>query len=339
MPSIRPLALILLALAAPVVAGDPVRSVAVPGGSVRSVAVPGNGGWDYASVDATARRLYIAHSDAVSVVDLTSGRALAPIGPAAHAHAVVPLPTGEIAVTNGTDNSVRFFAVASGRQVASLTVGAKPDAAVIDPATGHLLAMDAHAGSVAEIDVRAHRLVRTIPVAEGLEYAAVAGRMLFVNNEDKSEIDVVDLNRGAAVAPIAMPGCEAPTGLGLDAVHHRLIAACANGVAAIVDTAKRLLVGRVPIGRGPDAVIVDQARGRAYIPAGKDGVLDILSLADAQAVKHQATIRTEPSARTGALDPRTGMVWLPAARLVPAGNGGKPKAVPGSFHVLAVHPG
>ncbi|WP_308814766.1 hypothetical protein [Sphingomonas sp. GV3] len=329
MPSIRPLSLILLALAAPVVAGD----------TVRSVAVPGDGGWDYASVDASARRLYIAHGDAVSVVDLANGRALAPIGPAAHAHAVVLLPTGEIAVTNGTDNSVRFFAAQSGRQVASLTVGAKPDAAVVDPATGHLLSMDADAGSVAEIDVRAHRLVRTIPVAKGLEYAAVEGRTLFVNNEDRNELDVVDLTRGTAGAPIAMPGCEAPTGLGLDAVHHRLVAACANGVAAIVDTAKRLLVGRVPIGRGPDAVIVDRDRGRAYIPAGRDGVLDILSLADARTVTHQATIRTEPSARTGALDPRTGTVWLPAAQLAPAVGGGKPRVVPGSFHVLAVHPG
>lgn len=329
MPSIRPLALILLALAALGIAGD----------TVRSVPVPGDGGWDYASVDAAARRLYVAHGDTVSVVDLATARALAPIGPAAHAHAVVPLPTGEIAVTNGTDNSVRFFAAASGRQVASLTVGAKPDAAVVDPGTGHLLSIDADAGSVAEIDVRAHRLVRTIPVAEGLEYAAVVGRTLFVNNEDKGEIDGVDLTRGAATAPIALPGCEAPTGLGLDASHHRLIAACANGVAAIVDTDRRALVGRVPIGRGPDAVIVDAARSRAYIPAGKDGVLDVLSLVDARAVTHQATIRTEPSARTGALDPRTGTVWLPAARVMPATGSGKPKAVPGSFHVLAVQPG
>lgn len=308
------------------------------GAPVRSVAIPEDGGWDYAKVDAAGRRLYIAHGDTVAVVDLDSGRALSPLAPVSHAHAIVPLATGELAVTSGADDSVRFFDPASGRQVASVPVGAKPDAAIVDPVTGHLLTMDSDAGAVADIDPVAHRVVRTIPVARALEYAVVVGRTLFINNEDRSEIEVVDLTRGVVTSPIALPGCDAPTGLGLDAAHHRLISACANGVAAIVDTATCRLVQRVPIGRGPDAVIVDEARSLAFIPAGKDGVLDILSLRQAKGVSRWKAIPTEIGARTGALDAKTGIVWLPTAKLLPAVGAAPPKVEPGSFHVLAVDP-
>lgn len=325
----------LSALAAALLASPTVNQAGQP---TRSVAIPGDGGWDYAKVDEVGRRLYVAHGDSVAVVDLASGRVLPPLAPVSHAHAVVPLRTGDVAVTSGGDDSVRFFDRASGRQVASVPVGAKPDAAIIDPVTGHLLSIDADGGDVAEIDPVAHRVVRTIPVAKALEFAAIDGRTLFINNEDRNEIELVDLTRGVALAPISLPGCDAPTGLGLDAVHHRLISACANGVAAIVDIAQRRVTQRVPIGRGPDAVIVDASRSLAFIPAGKDGVVDVLSLRRAGGVARVRTIPTAIGARTGALDATTGILWFPVARLLPAAGHTRPSAVPGTFRVIAVDP-
>lgn len=317
--------------------GLPVTAATIAGDAPRSIAVPGDGGWDYARVDEKADRLYIAHGDTVAVIDLASGRALKPLGPVARAHAVVPLLNGEVAVTSGDDDSVRFFDPASGRQMASVGVGRKPDAAIVDPANGHLLTMDAKSGVVSDIDVGTHQIVRTIKVAAGLEYPAVVGRTLFVNNEDRGEMDVVDLARGVAEAPIALPGCEEPSGLGLDAPHHRLIAACANGIAAVVDVPSRRMVQRVTVGRGPDAVIIDGRRSLALLPAGKDGMLDVLSTAGASVIRKRA-IRTEAGARTGALDSRTGLVWLPVAGTLPAVGGAKPRPVPGTFHVLGVDP-
>ncbi len=317
--------------------GLPVTAATIAGDAPRSIAVPGDGGWDYARVDEKADCLYIAHGDTVAVIDLASGRALKPLGPVARAHAVVPLSNGEVAVTSGDDDSVRFFDPASGRQMASVGVGRKPDAAIVDPANGHLLTMDAKSGVVSDIDVGTHQVVRTIKVAAGLEYPAVVGRILFVNNEDRGEMDVVDLARGIAEAPIALPGCEEPSGLGLDAPHHRLIAACANGIAAVVDVPSRRMVQRVTVGRGPDAVIIDGLRSLALLPAGKDGMLDVLSTAGASVIRKRA-IRTEVGARTGALDARTGMVWLPVARTLPPVGKARPLPVPGTFHVLGVDP-
>lgn len=302
------------------------------------IAVPGDGAWDYASVDSVARRLYIAHGGEVSVVDLASGKPAPALGPVTKAHAVVPVAGGELAVTSGDDATVRFFDTKSSRQVATLAAGKKPDAAVLDPTTGHLFAVNAVSGTISEIDPEAHRVVRTIAVVPGLEFAAISGRTLFVNNEDRNEIEVVDIDKGTTGAPIKLPGCEEPSGLALDAAHGRLISACANGVAAVSDIGSRRLSQLVAIGHGPDAVILDARRSLAFIPAGKDGVLDVLDVSDAKAVKHKAAIRTELGARTGALDPSTGVIYLPTAKLAPTVPGERPRPVPGSFHVLAVKP-
>ena len=51
--------------------------VAMVAGSYRLLKkypLPGEGGWDYLTVDAAARRLYVPHGAQVQVVDLNSGR-------------------------------------------------------------------------------------------------------------------------------------------------------------------------------------------------------------------------------------------------------------------------
>lgn len=297
-----------------------------------------DGGWDYARVDPAGERLYVARGDAVTVVDLASG-AVSSIGAVQRGHAAVPLPNGRLLVTSGTDGTVRFLDATDGHELATISVGKNPDAAILDNSGARAFVMNADSGTVSVLDTAAMRVTRTIQVKEALEYGALDGDTLFINNEDLGEIETVDLARGMAGKPIAMPGCEAPTGLALDAPHHRLISACANGKAAVVDVTTRKLVTLVDIGRGPDAVILDAARGLAFIPCGKDGVLDILSLASPDKVERIGRVTTEPGARTGALDPRTGTIYLPTAKFgPPAQPGGRPVALPGSFHILVVRP-
>lgn len=319
----------LLSTAAP---GAPTPSYSVTG------SIPGpDGGWDYARVDAAGAHLYVARGNAVTAVDLASGKA-ASIGAIAHGHAVVPLPDGRLLVTSGDDGSARFLDAKDGHELARLATGRKPDAAIVDAAGAHAFVMNSDSGTVSEIDIAGMRAVRTLKVKPALEYAALDGDTLFVNDEDLNEIEAVDLVKGAAGAPIALPGCEGPTGLALDEAHDRLISACANGKAAIVDIRARKLAELVDIGLGPDAVILDAARGLAFIPCGKDGVLDILSIASAGKVERVGRVVTEAGARTGALDPATGAIYLPTAKFAPAGAGGRPAPLPGSFHILVVRP-
>jgi YVTN family beta-propeller protein len=312
-------------------------TVPAPAYHVAESIVGPDGGWDYARVDSATRQLYVARGDAVTKVDLASGKASS-FGELQRGHAVVPLAHGRLLVTSGKDATVRFFDT-KGTQLASVPVGKKPDAAILDASGSRAFVMNSDSGSVSVIDTAAMRVTATIPVKPALEYAALRGNTLFVNDEDLGEIETVDVARGTMGKPIALTGCEGPTGLGYDARRGRLIAACANGKAAVVDAPAGKLLALVDIGRGPDAVIMDEARGLAFIPCGQDGVLDILSLTSPGKVTRIGRVQTEVGARTGAIDPTTGAIYLPTAKLgSPTTSGGRPVPLPGTFHVLVVRP-
>src|SRR5437588_11305771 len=52
--------------------------------------VPGNGGWDYVTIDSSARRLYLSHGTEVNVVDADNGKLIGTIGdtPGLHGAAI-----------------------------------------------------------------------------------------------------------------------------------------------------------------------------------------------------------------------------------------------------------
>lgn len=304
-----------------------------------SGSIPGpDGGWDYASVDPITHRLYVARSNAVTVVDLASATASS-FGDLQRGHAVVPLADGRLLATSGTDGTVRFFSASDGKQISSVAVGRKPDAAILDATGKRAIVMNADSGTVSVIDTATMRVTQTLAAKPGLEYAALVGDTLFVNDEDLGELETIDIAKGKLGKPIALAGCKGPTGLGFDSRNGRLISSCANGKAAIVDAKARKLTALVDIGKGPDAVIIDEKRALAFIPCGRDGVLDILSLASSKTVTRVARVTTEAGARTGALDPETGAIYLPTAKFgAPAQPGNRPGPVAGSFHILVVKP-
>jgi hypothetical protein len=52
-----------------------------------------------------------------------------------------------------------------------------------------------------------------------------------------------------------------------------------------------------------------------------------------------ATVKTTKGARTIALDPSTGRLYLPSAQYLPAVGTARPAMAPGSFRILVVAPG
>lgn len=324
----------IIAIALPAQAAAPSYTV------VGSISIP-DGGWDYASFDAGTRQIFVARTNSVTAIDLVKDRAVRSFGAITRGHAVVRLPSGKLAVTSGGDDSLRLFDKNGGKELASVAVGAGPDAAIFDPHTRDVIVMNAHEGSVAVVDSGASRVVRKIALKPGLEFAAVDKRgSLFVNNEDLNRIDVVKPATGSVGTPIALSGCEGPSGLAYDQQRDLLIAACANGKAAVVDARRRLLVGLLDIGRGPDAVLIDSGRRLAFIPCGRDGTLVQIDLDGAGGPRVTATIKTEIGARTGAIDTSDGAIYLPTARFMPPpAAGGRPVPVPGSVHLVVVKPG
>lgn len=304
-----------------------------------SIAGP-DGGWDYASVDPATRRLYVAHGNAIMAVDLTSGATTPALSPAAHAHEVLPIPgSGLLLETEGDTATVRLLDAATGAEKARIAVGKKPDAAIWDPVRKRAVVMNADSGTIMLVDPAAVRVTATITAAPGLEFAALdAAGLLYVNNEDRDQIAVVDPDKARLLGWITLPGCKGPTGMAYARTARLIVSACGNGVAALVDPKTRKMVGTARIGDGADAVIADPARRLLFVPAGQSGTLTVLSEAPGQ-VRAVATVATEASARTGAVDPTDGKLYLPAAKMAAAATpGGRPRPIPGSFHLIVVSP-
>ena len=133
-----------------------------------------------------------------------------------------------------------------------------------------------------EVDPVAGKAVATIAVGGGkLEFPASDGAgHVFVNMQEKGEIAVIDVKDHKVSTTYKMAGCEDNSGLAYTGKSKLLIASCGNGVAKVVAADSGKEVASLPIGKGPDAVIYDAKRQLAFIPCGRDGVLEVISVAD-----------------------------------------------------------
>jgi hypothetical protein len=86
-------------------------------------------------------------------------------------------------------------------------------------------------------------------------------------------------------------------------------------------------------------VIYDPVRKIAFIPCAEDGVPEIISVADPTRVALVQRLPTQSLARTGAVDPQSGRVYLMGAQPDSTKpRRGRPAPKDGSFEMLVVAP-
>jgi len=305
----------------------------------------GPGGWDYLTVDSRAKRLFISRSDHVMVVDTRDGALIATIPDTQGVHGIALAPgLGKGFTSNGRADTVTVFDLLSLKVTGTIDVGGQnPDAILFDSASRKLYTFNGRSQDISVIDPQKSVVIAKIPVGGKPEFAATdgAGRIFF-NIEDKSQIGVIDSSSDKSIATWPLTNCEQPTGLAIDIKHHRLFSVCGNGVLAVTDTKSGMHVAEVPIGKGPDAAAFDVKRGLIFSSNGVDGTLTIIHEDDPQHYSVVATVPTQKSARTMALDTATHRIYLVAAEfgVLPAPTEDQPHPRPsvldGTFKVLVV---
>jgi DNA-binding beta-propeller fold protein YncE len=141
-----------------------------------------------------------------------------------------------------------------------------------------------------------------------------------------------------------MKECANPTGLAFDVGNRRLFSVCANQVMAVTDSVSGKAIARVIIGRGPDGVAFDADLGLVFTSNGIDGTLTVIHEDSPDEYQVAATVTTQVSARTMALDPGSHAIYLAAAQFgpppPPTAEGPTPHAavIPGSFVILVAQP-
>jgi hypothetical protein len=270
---------------------------------------------DYASVDDASRRLYVARGFGVTAIDLDTEQMTRQLVAGQHVHAVIPLPGGRALSTNGDSNTATLFDGKTGEVLAQISTGSDPDAAAFDPSSGLVFVMDGKDHDATLIDPIGGKAVGRLSLGGNPEFAVVDGHgRLFVNIEDQNKTAVIDTVSRKVVGTYDLPGCKGPTALGIDGESGVLVAACANQMAIAIRAADgKVVAPHLPIDRKPDAVIFDATNKSFYIPCGRDGTLAVISESGDGAWSVRPSVSTAVGAHTGALDSKTGRLYLPTA--------------------------
>ncbi len=304
---------------------------------VKEIPIGGPGGWDYITADAGAHRLYVSHGTHIVVVDVERSSVAGDIPDTNGVHGIALAPDLGLGFTsNGRDNTSTIVDLATLKATGTVKTGENPDAILYEPTHHEVYTFNGRGGSATVYGARSAAVVATIPLKgkpEAAAYDAGSGR-IYVNIEDTGELAAIDTTAHTVAARWPLTGCEEPSGLALDATHHHTYSVCDNGVMVALDTTSGRVVGTAPIGKRPDGAAFDPGTGDIFSSNG-EGTLTVARWEN-DGLSVVQTVKTQPSARTIALDPETHRVFLPAATLLPAVGGQRPQPVPDSFKVLVV---
>jgi DNA-binding beta-propeller fold protein YncE len=295
-----------------------------------------DGGWDILTVDPEMHRVLVSRSDGVDAIDMRTGAVTPDLIKGTRFHGVSAVPGTQLAVATEAAGAAIVFNRMTGQVTADVKTDPDADATIYEPKTRTVWVMNGDSGTISIVDPVAGAAVGKIILGSALEFPAVDGRgHLFVNLSDKAELAEVDIAGRKLMRTVPLAGCQHPTGL----AYVRpgvLVSACANGVAKLTRASDLKALGDIAIGPRPDGAFDDPARNRAYIPSGGDGTLAVIDTSGPLPRKI-ATVQTEVGARTGAVDPSTGTVYLMAAKFgPPPAQGGRPALIPGSVELLVV---
>ena len=304
------------------------------------LALGGPGGWDYLAVDAPHRHLFISRSDRVVVLDLASRKITGTIPGTDGVHGIAIAPDlHEGFTSNGHSASVTVFDLTTLKTLGTITgTGKNPDAILYDSASHHVLTMNGRSASASVIDPASRKVIATIALPGKPEFAQADGAgHIYVNIEDKSELVEIDSLHDTVLHTWSLAPCTSPSGLALDNVHHRLFSVCDNQTMAVTDATSGRVIATVPIGEGPDAVAFDNTTDTIYSSNGESGTITVVHENDPDHYAVTATVPTQVSARTEALDPVTHRLYLSAAKQSPKKNAhGWHEMLPNSYTLLVV---
>ena len=307
--------------------------------------IGGEGGWDIVNIDSAARRLYLSHATKVVVVDIDASKVVGEINDTPGVHAFLPVPEAKRGFSsNGKENKSSVVELQTLTTTAKLDTGESPDAIIYDSGHREIYVFNHRGSSATVIDANAAKVVATIPLDGTPEFGvcdATANR-IYCNIEDKSEVAVIDTTKHQVIANWLLAPGEEPSGIALDAAHHRLFSTCRK-VMTMVDTNSGKVVATIPIGNGADGCVFDDTTHLVFASCG-EGVTTIAKEEGPDRLSLVQTLKTERGARTIALDPKTHRIYLPTAQFgpppspSPGASPGRPSIVPNTLKLLVYGP-
>lgn len=326
----------ILALATPAFAADFQYKL------IKTIPIGGAGGWDYLSVDDSARRLFVSHADKIVVVDLDLQTVVGVITNTPGVHGLAPCPDLGVGVTsNGGENKAGIVDLNTFQTLAKVDTAQGPDAMLYNAAQQEAYLFCGRARAATVVDVKARKVVATVPLAGRPEFGVADpdAERIYDNLEDQNEVAVIDAKSHQVLADWPTAPGEKPSGLAIDAKNHHLFIGCRNGLLVMMDSTNGKVLGTLPIGAGVDACAYDPHIHLVFASCG-DGTTTIARLNEDLAQMHWVQkLKTEPGARTIAVDPLEHNIFLATAEFTPSAAGQqRGQIVPDTFKILVYGP-
>jgi len=222
---------------------------------------------DYMTISGS--RLYAGYASQglVGVVDTATNQTVATIEGLTRVHGIAIVTDRNLGFASSSgDNVVGVFDLTTNKLLQKIPAGDDPDAIIYDE-QAHLVYVGNHNGKTGMlIDPATQKVVATIPLGGEPEYpqADPETGLIYQNLEDTSELVVIDPLKQAVIKRYKLDPGERPTGLALDAAHHRLFCATGNKKLLVLNTETGAIVAVLPIGAGVDGAGYDPALRRVY---------------------------------------------------------------------------
>jgi DNA-binding beta-propeller fold protein YncE len=277
--------------------------------------IQGDGGTDYVAVESATGRVFVSRATHMMVVDGATGKVLGdiPNTPGVHG-AGIATKAGHGFTTNGGDSNVTMFdlkSLAVVKQIPVMQGGLdgimydEPDDKII--LTNHSRPI----GTLTSIDPKSGEIVGTAELEDNSpEGAAADGKgHIFVNNERKNTIQVIDVKTWKAIASWPLAPCEGPTGIAYDKASDRIFSGC-NNTSVVVDPNTGKVVATIKNGTRVDALGWDPSTKLIFIPNGGEGNVTVAHQDSPDKYTVVDTVPTFPGAKTIAVDPTTHSAYL-----------------------------
>ncbi len=309
--------------------------------------VPLGGGikWDYLYFDAPSDRVFVSHGDEVTVVSGETDQVIGKLAglPGSHGIRVDPA-TGLIYADSAGNSNVVMFDPKTFKPVGSAPVLLDADGINYDPASKQMFISGGDGHGLTPVSTETRKAAADIALGSSPEFHVADGAgHEYVDLVDANQVAVIDTQTNAVTAHWPTGACIHPKGTAIDPVTSRLFVSCANGVGLVFDTTTGKIVATLAIGKGTDAADFDPARD-LFFSSNSDGTLSIIKESRANSFTELANMKTAPGARTMAVDPATGRVYLVTARVTktipPADPSDHPHFTfaPGSLKLLVYAP-
>jgi DNA-binding beta-propeller fold protein YncE len=313
---------------------------------------PARGGaeyYDYITVDAAARRVYVSHGTEVVVLNADDYSVIGKVEGLTQSHGVAVIKDlGKGFITDGSPREGATVQEAVVFDLKTLKVTGKvktgqpdTDAIVYEPVTKHIFTFNGDSHSSTVIDAKKESVITTIDLISKGEFPAADGKgMIFDNNPGKNEIVAIDARTNTIKSRWPTAPAGAPTSLAMDQKNRRLFSGGRGPQFVIMmDADNGKVLASYPISGGVDANAFDPGTGMLFVST-REGIMHIYHEDSPDMLSEVEPVKTQWGAKTLQVDPKTHNVFLSTSDFNPPTEPTAkqphplPTPKPGNFRVL-----